>query len=177
MGAVENRQALPLVAMLGAAAGVVALAALGLNGAESSGALYAAERLTAEVTAAVGLVLAMATVVLAARSNAADVVRSLCLALAVVPLSVPVVWAAAYEPVPAVADTTGCGSMTSPQVLSEAPVRSACSDALATQRALAVSFGLVALAVAGAAVTLSVRGSAPHERRPDLREPDAAQRA
>lgn len=146
-------RALAAVGLAAALAGLVGLAALALEGIGD-----------AETTAVVvlaGLVLSALLVALALGSDVPRVARSLALAVAVVPLSVPAVWAADHHPLPAVADSFGCGSLTNPSgVTGNQRLDEACDEARNKQGVIAGVLSLLPVGAAlGAVVPLAARRS------------------
>jgi hypothetical protein len=138
-----------------------AYAAMALGGTELVGTLYEAERLTAQISGVLSVLLAL--LLIAASSGAERVLRGVCLGLAAVALATPAVYVAAQDVEPAVSDTITCGSVTSPQIHSTPLERSSCEDALLTQKAFTAILALVPVAVAIASVVVLARRTRPND--------------
>jgi hypothetical protein len=99
----------------------------------------------------------LALLLIAASSGAERVLRGVALGLAAVALAAPAIYVAAQDVAPAVSDTIGCGTVSSPQLPSAASERSSCEDALGRQKAVTAILAPVPVVVAAAAVVVLAR--------------------
>jgi small-conductance mechanosensitive channel len=138
--------------------GCVAVGALVLGGGYPYGSRAAAERNTLQIATAVGIVCSLVLIANTVRRELSPAVRVLALLAAALPLLVPALWAAQHEPTPAVADSFGCGSITSPSNSDEPGVLGqACRTALARQRNIALSLGVLPIGVIVAAAAAALK--------------------